>query len=119
MERGRRSNHVNAAQHILIFGVEVYRRVISPAKALLLGPLAGCRFTPSCSAYAREAVCVHGAIAGSWLAAGRICRCHPWGGCGDDPVPAAPPASWQGSALPKMAVASDGPGPTLLARPEP
>ena len=47
-----------------------------------------CRFIPTCSAYALEAVEVHGAVRGSALAARRICRCHPWGGLGVDPVPA-------------------------------
>ena len=46
-----------------------------------------CRYEPSCSAYATEAVARHGALKGSWLAAGRLCRCGPWGGCGYDPVP--------------------------------
>jgi len=46
-----------------------------------------CRFEPSCSAYAREAIERHGSITGSMLALRRICRCHPWGGCGYDPVP--------------------------------
>ena len=78
---------VNAAQHMLIFGVRLYRWGISPAKTLLFGPLSQCRFTPSCSAYALEAVARHGALAGGWLALKRIARCHPWGGCGHDPVP--------------------------------
>jgi len=78
---------VNAAQHILIFGVRVYRCVISPAKLFLFGSMSGCRFTPSCSAYAMEAVRQHGCLIGSWLGLKRICRCHPWGGCGHDPVP--------------------------------
>jgi putative membrane protein insertion efficiency factor len=47
-----------------------------------------CRFEPSCSAYALEALAQHGAIRGSWLALKRIARCHPFGGHGYDPVPA-------------------------------
>ncbi len=46
-----------------------------------------CRFEPSCSSYALEAVQVHGALRGSWLAVRRLSRCHPWGGHGWDPVP--------------------------------
>lgn len=46
-----------------------------------------CRFTPSCSAYAIEALSRYGALAGGWLALKRLLRCHPWGGCGCDPVP--------------------------------
>lgn len=48
---------------------------------------ANCRYLPSCSDYAREALAAHGAVSGSWLAMRRICRCHPWGGFGFDPVP--------------------------------
>jgi len=78
---------VNPVQHILIFAVRVYRWTLSPVLGALFGPTAGCRFTPTCSAYALEALQAHGALAGSWLATRRICRCHPWGGCGHDPVP--------------------------------
>jgi putative membrane protein insertion efficiency factor len=81
---------VNAAQHILIFGVRLYRWVLSPAKTVLFGPLGHCRYTPSCSQYALEAIARHGALAGSWLALKRLGRCHPWGGCGEDPVPDLP-----------------------------
>ena len=47
----------------------------------------GCRYQPTCSAYALEALQEHGGIKGSWLAAKRIARCHPWGGSGIDNVP--------------------------------
>jgi len=46
-----------------------------------------CRFQPSCSAYAVTALARYGALEGSWLAARRLARCHPWGGHGPDPVP--------------------------------
>lgn len=46
-----------------------------------------CRFQPSCSGYAIEAWTRYGALRGSWLAMRRLLRCHPWGGCGHDPVP--------------------------------
>ena len=56
---------------------------------LFISPVfpAACRFHPTCSAYAREALKLHGPIRGSWLALWRILRCNPWGGAGDDPVP--------------------------------
>lgn len=66
---------------ILIGIIRFYQVVISP-----LTPPA-CRYTPTCSAYAREAIEVHGAARGSWLALRRVLRCHPWGGQGYDPVP--------------------------------
>ncbi len=52
-------------------------------------PAGGCRFHPSCSAYAMDAVGTHGAVRGGWLALKRIIRCHPWGRSGFDPVPPA------------------------------
>ena len=53
----------------------------------LFGADTGCRFTPTCSQYAMEAIQEYGAMTGSKLALKRICRCHPFGGCGHDPVP--------------------------------
>ncbi|GLK81339.1 membrane protein insertion efficiency factor YidD [Methylopila turkensis] len=55
-----------------------------------------CRFLPTCSEFADEAIARHGAWAGGWMAAGRICRCHPWGRDGFEPVPRALPsdAAW-------------------------
>ena len=78
---------MNPIQHILILAVRVYRWTLSPAKTLLFGPLAGCRYTPSCSEYALQALHRHGALTGNWLAVKRIARCHPWSDCGHDPVP--------------------------------
>jgi putative membrane protein insertion efficiency factor len=79
---------VNAGQHILISAVGLYQWLVSPVLRVVFGPLARCRYEPSCSAYAIEALRVHGALAGSWLALKRIGRCQPWGSCGHDPVPA-------------------------------
>ncbi|WP_054941516.1 membrane protein insertion efficiency factor YidD [Paenibacillus ihuae] len=61
--------------------IRVYRKFISPLKP------ATCRFYPTCSAYALEAIEVHGPVKGSWLAAKRIARCHPFHPGGLDPVP--------------------------------
>lgn len=84
-------------KYVLIGLLRVYRALISP----LYGEV--CRYYPSCSAYALEAVQVHGSMKGSWLATRRLARCHPWAAGGVDKVPprkvrarkppAAPPAS--------------------------
>lgn len=71
----------------LIGLIKLYRATISPG----MPPV--CRFTPSCSAYALEAVELHGGLKGGWLAARRLLRCRPWGGSGYDPVPPAPSRS--------------------------
>jgi hypothetical protein len=66
---------------VLILFVRAYRYLISP----LIGPT--CRFYPSCSCYAEEALERHGVIRGTWLTTRRILRCHPWHPGGYDPVP--------------------------------
>lgn len=68
---------------LLRFLIRCYQIGISPWL-----PFA-CRFTPTCSHYAAEAVETHGALKGGLLAVKRILRCHPMGGCGHDPVPTA------------------------------
>jgi hypothetical protein len=70
------------AKRLLIGLVQLYRLAISPVMA------PSCRYWPSCSEYAVEALRRHGAAKGSWLAARRICRCHPWSVGGIDEVPA-------------------------------
>ncbi|MEQ8355768.1 MAG: membrane protein insertion efficiency factor YidD [Kiloniellaceae bacterium] len=64
-----------------------YQLLVSP----FLPP--SCRYFPSCSDYARQAIAQHGPARGAWLALIRILRCHPWGGLGYDPVPEALPKS--------------------------
>lgn len=71
----------------LIWFLRAYRALISP----LYGQV--CKYYPSCSAYALEAVTVHGAVKGSWLAARRLASCHPWALGGYDPVPGTPAAA--------------------------
>jgi putative membrane protein insertion efficiency factor len=71
----------------IITAIRLYQVFLSPLLTMLFGPIGGCRYTPSCSCYAKDAVKTHGAVRGSWLAAKRVCRCHPWGGHGEDPVP--------------------------------
>ncbi len=65
----------------LLFLIEIYRRVISPLKP------PSCRFYPTCSAYALEAIRKHGALKGGYLAVRRVLRCHPLNPGGFDPVP--------------------------------
>jgi uncharacterized protein len=75
---------------VALFALAAYRRVLSPCL-----PVA-CRFTPTCSRYASEAVERHGVARGSWLALRRLLRCRPGGGMGMDPVPQAPPRQRRG-----------------------
>lgn len=69
----------------------IARLLILVARAWQIGPSRvlppSCRYAPSCSAYAIEALQRYGALHGGWLAARRLARCHPWGGSGFDPVP--------------------------------
>lgn len=68
--------------------VWVYQRTLSPALPAIFGPACGCRFAPTCSHYAAEAVRTHGAVVGAWLALRRLLRCTPLSAGGYDPVPA-------------------------------
>ncbi len=72
---------MNPVATMLATTVRAYQLVLRP----LLPP--ACRYEPSCSAYAIEALCTHGALRGLGLAAWRVLRCNPWGGSGYDPVP--------------------------------
>ncbi|MGQ0563202.1 MAG: membrane protein insertion efficiency factor YidD [Gemmatimonadota bacterium] len=66
---------------LLIGTITVYQKAISPMLP------AACRYTPTCSQYAKDALRKYGAVKGSWMAARRLLRCHPWGGHGYDPIP--------------------------------
>lgn len=67
--------------HIVAFPVRAYRLIFSPWVGF------HCRYHPTCSQYALEALERHGAVRGTWLMLRRIARCHPWGRSGHDPVP--------------------------------
>lgn len=72
---------------ILLGGIWLYQRMVSPAIPAVFGPTCGCRFHPTCSHYAAEAVRSHGALTGAWLALRRLVRCTPLHPGGFDPVP--------------------------------
>jgi hypothetical protein len=71
---------------LIRLGIRSYQRLLRPILRALSGG-GSCRFEPSCSNYFLQAVDRHGSLKGSWLGIRRILRCHPWGGCGYDPVP--------------------------------
>ena len=73
-----------------ILPIRLYQRTLSPVLPALFGPACGCRFTPTCSQYAVQALASHGLLAGSWLSLRRLSRCHPFHPGGVDPVPARP-----------------------------
>lgn len=76
-----------SGRELFVLPIRFYQRVISP----LLPP--ACRYYPTCSAYAIEAVLRHGILRGGWLTLKRLGRCHPFGGYGYDPVPEKYPSS--------------------------
>ena len=85
--RSTAAGRTSLAGWILAAAIRGYQLTISPAQLFLFGAGAGCRFTPTCSAYALEAVREQGAVSGAVLAVKRVCRCHPWNEGGHDPVP--------------------------------
>lgn len=89
---------------LLIAFVRAYQLLVSP----LLGPT--CRFYPSCSAYAVQALRTHGALKGTWLATRRLGRCHPWNPGGVDPVPPT-------SRTPRNSAPHDHDGPPTTSAP--
>ena len=86
---------------VLVAVIRGYQRFVSP----LLGPR--CRFAPSCSAYAAQALAEHGALRGSWLCVRRVARCHPFHAGGHDPVPPARSTSATMDEMPPVAGADD------------
>lgn len=68
-------------KYVALAFIKIYQSLVSPFKSPC------CRFTPTCSEYARQAFLLHGVFKGAILATKRLFKCHPWGGCGYDPVP--------------------------------
>lgn len=90
---------------VLVGVIRFYQVAISPWMP------AACRYQPSCSQYALEAIRLHGSVRGGWMAVRRLGRCHPWGGSGYDPVPPLPGA-------PEGPHASDRAGPRPEGHPK-
>jgi putative membrane protein insertion efficiency factor len=80
---------MSAGRNIAIGLVRAYQVVFSPLKGMLFGAPSCCRYTPTCSCYAIDALRAHGLLRGSFLSIRRLLRCHPWGSAGFDPVPEA------------------------------
>ena len=97
-------------KYLLIGFLRLYRLLISP----LYGQV--CRYHPSCSAYALEAVTLHGTLRGSWYAARRVASCHPWADGGYDPVPGS---DAHRAMLADQEPVRDGSGPDLPSEPHP
>ncbi len=93
---------LSPAGWLLVGLLTAYQQFVSP----LLGPR--CRFYPSCSAYALEAVRVHGALRGSWLAVRRLSRCHPFHAGGIDPVPGTDREQGSATVASPDVMSSDG-----------
>ncbi len=93
-------------RNILVALIRLYQIIGVPFLRALTGSAGSCRFMPSCSNYAIEALKLHGSIGGSLLAAWRILRCNPWGGFGHDPVPPRRNGVWiepeRASSLPGL-----------------
>ena len=101
------------ARRAFTFPIVVYRRLISPLK-----PTPTCRFHPTCSAYAVEAVHVHGVAKGTWLASVRLAYCLPFHPGGFDPVPPARSATEAAAARPERGPAAPYPAAVAGAAPE-
>ena len=92
-------------KRLLLTALEFYRYWLSPAMHSLFP--SGCRYQPTCSHYASEAVAMHGAMRGSWMALRRLLRCHPFGRGGYDPVPLPRETSRGASTTSATRTASD------------
>ncbi|WP_081651461.1 MULTISPECIES: membrane protein insertion efficiency factor YidD [Cupriavidus] len=100
-------------KRILLALLRIYKIALSP----FFG--SQCRFLPTCSDYAREAILRHGAGRGTWMAACRLCRCHPFTDGGYDPVPPASPAAPAASTQQDRGSAASGPAPVTIRLPRP
>jgi len=99
----RTVTHVPASVMLVLIGL--YQRTLSPALPILTLGACGCRFAPTCSHYAAEAIRAHGALAGGWLALRRLLKCTPRHPGGFDPVPPAAAAKPVAPGRPRTAPA--------------